>query len=559
MRIFAAGLAGGLALALGGCASSIHVARLDPDATPTAAPTGVPWNLAMTQYTVTITRQVTSCGNKLNGTVTVSAVAGKKLDEEQQYVLRSSGVWATADITSTLAPDGTSLGLNAHSEDQTAAVIGNTVGLLSAVATSAGSFAAGEAHFTCSDAVRKALAVLNPPGGTPLQDQVSAATRAVAAATYKVSQLTPLYQGGGGGGAGGGQAPDKKPLADAINDLITAQETLNDLQATLATKLNTITAIQVLAWPPRASVSQSPAPFRLDPAVAQSWVKWEGLPPGQANSSVGTAAFDVWLGLYRSDGNGGWVLPTSPPRSGDLRVGVPVRLPRPGRLLACSKSHCSASLAADWVPGDAETLLVQPDAPVLQFGQLYNVPLTGGTFKSEGAVIALDANGVPTSIQVTEKQAAAAVATAAARDAANAIAALPGQIAGARLARTQAATNQISAENALAAAQAAQPTIAGTAAANAQAAFLNATTALATARANADAAGELGQLAAQTALARQQAELAAQQSALAVNQANAALAPALSTLAAQTALIAAQAAQINAEVAKAKAQAELAR
>lgn len=554
MKVFAAGLAGGLALALCGCASSIHVARLDPDATPAAAPTGVPWNLAMTQYTVTITRQVTSCANKLNGTVTVSAVAGKKLDEEQQYVLHSSGVWATADITSTLAPDGTSLGLNAHSEDQTAAVIGNTVGLLAAIAPALAAETAG--HFTCSDAVANALAELKPAIGKTLKQQVDEATRAVASATYKVTQLTPLYQGGGGGQ--NGPALDKKPLADAINDLITAQEALNRLQAQLTADLGTITATQSLAWPPKASVSQSAAPFRLDPAVAQSWVTWHGVPAG-VTPAIDTKAFDVWLGLYRSDGNGGWVLPTSPPRSGDVRVGVPVRLPRPGRLLACSGSRCTPALAADWQPGDAETLLVQPDAPVLQFGQLYNVPLTGGTFKSEGAVIALDANGVPTSIQVTEKQAAAAVATAAARDAANSIAALPGQIAGARLARTQVATSQISADNALVAAQAAQPTAGGTAAANAQAAFLNANAALATARANADAAGPLGQLAAQTALIRQQAELAAQESALALNQANAALAPALSTLAAQTALIAAQAAQINAEVAKAKAQAELAR
>lgn len=41
-----------------GCASSINVQRVESKPGPAGVPTGVPWNLAMTQYTVTITRQV---------------------------------------------------------------------------------------------------------------------------------------------------------------------------------------------------------------------------------------------------------------------------------------------------------------------------------------------------------------------------------------------------------------------------------------------------------------------------------------------------------------------
>src|SRR5690242_11374000 len=88
--------------------------------------TGVPWNLAMTKYSLAITRQITKCDAKdqnVEGTVDVTVTASKALDNEQRYLLDASGWWATSDIAATLATDGTSLGLNAHSEDATGTVI----------------------------------------------------------------------------------------------------------------------------------------------------------------------------------------------------------------------------------------------------------------------------------------------------------------------------------------------------------------------------------------------------------------------------------------------------
>ena len=61
------------ALALAGCSSNITVAKLDPSGPP---PTGVPWNLAMTQYTLTITRQVISCDTTMNAKVSVAVTQG---------------------------------------------------------------------------------------------------------------------------------------------------------------------------------------------------------------------------------------------------------------------------------------------------------------------------------------------------------------------------------------------------------------------------------------------------------------------------------------------------
>ena len=543
-----------LALGCSACASSVHVARIDPESLPTKAPTGVPWNLAMTQYTVTITRQVTKCGNVLDGNVTVSAVGGKTKDRDQQYVLSSSGIWATADITSTLAPDGTSTGLNAHSEDQTATAISNTLGIMVAAAK-LGAGAAAQ-HFTCSDAVSKALLVLKPATGTPLKEKIDAETSDIALLTTRLTQLTTAYQGGGqsGGGKGAG-VPDKSPLLAAIDEIQTKQRTLNADQAALSAALKVLTTVQTVTWPTSAQDAETDAAFELDPSVAQSWVTWVGSP--NPKPSVPADKFKVWLGLYRSDGKGGWAIPTKKPLTGDVKVGVPIRLAATGRLLACTKDKCPAVLDANWEPSDTQTLAIQPDITVLQFGQLYNVPLTGGTFKSEGAVVALDSNGIPTSVEISEKQAAAAAATGALQSAATTVAALPDQIAAQKLAKTQATTNQINADNARAGANAATPYAAGTAAANAQAASANANTALATALANAQSAGQAGQMAAQAALANQATELANAQSTLAGAQANATVAQAVAALSANTTLINATAAQINARVAVTQAEAAL--
>ncbi|WP_440964026.1 hypothetical protein ACL58G_29440 [Massilia sp. GER05] len=358
----------GIAVACAGCASGIQVARLTPGQTAT----GVPWNLAMTQYTVTITRQLRHCGNSLSGTVTVSAVTGKKIDDDQRYVLFSNGVRATADITSTLATDGTSTGLNAHSEDQTATIISNTVGVLAAVAT-AGAAAGGPLHFACSADVDKALGELYPVAGRPLKDVVDQETRDVALATAKVTQLTTLYQAESGqkaeiaapapaapSAAAHGARPKKglpppdpsTSLRVAVADLLKKQDKLNTDQATLNAALKVVTATQTVIWPASAATTTTASSFTLDQGVASSWVEWND----KQIHRVPTKDFDVHLALYQSDGAGGWRLPAAAPSTGDVAVGVPVRVPRPGRLLACTLGPCKPSLAADWVPDDTQTL-----------------------------------------------------------------------------------------------------------------------------------------------------------------------------------------------------------
>jgi len=548
----------GLTLVLGGCGSSIHVTPLNPSGPP---PEGVPWNLAMTQYTLTITRQVTGCNNRLNGKVTVAVTQGKTVDPDRRYVLSSSGIWATSDITSTLAADGSSTGLNAHSEDQTATVITNVI---TTAAKAAELLAAADVNkrFHCTQAVNDAITKLTPTDNKvkSLKDIVDADTAEVAAATARVTQLTTAAQT---------DSSVKRALSLASQDLVKKNAKLTRDQAELNANQKIVQSVQTVVWPLRAGDVKVPHAFSLSQADAAKWVEWrqedgswKSLGPDEQPRAIVVDQFDVSLALYRPDDLNGWTTEPRSTNSPDIEVGVPVRVAGIARLLVCTGGKddngtdhgpCPDTLASGWRPEKNQSLPIQPDQTALQLGQMYVVPITGGTFKSEAAAIALDTNGNPTSIEISEKVAVAAAATGSVSQGVTQIAAIPGQVAAARLARTQAETSQINAQNALTQAQANAQTAGATSQTTAQAALATAQANLATAQATAQSAGPAGQLSLVTA----QNNLAVAQAAADAAHAAPGVQKQIDVATTQTAVLNAQAAEINAEVALAKAKATL--
>jgi hypothetical protein len=512
----------------------IDVTRISSADTPL---TGVPWNLAMTQYNLTITRQITSCSGTIEGAVVVTVASTKVLDEQQKYLLDSNGWWATSDITSTLGADGTSLGLNAASQNADAAIIANVVSLAAQIAMIAAA-QQGAYRLVCTEKVAKALSVLNPPQGKKLEEEVNELTKTLTAATTRVSTLTQQAQN---------NSAYKRELAAAIGVAAAAQKDLTAKQALLDKTLKDVTDKQQVTWPPQADKFRTDKPYKISAEVLKKWVTWvdgQGTPPA---TFPGESTFNVSLALFRQKEDGSWLLPPAP-AVGDVSVGVPVRLPKIGRLLVCTGPEgCPDSLTTDWSPNEWQTVGIQPEQPVLQLGQVYNIRVRGGAFKSESAVIALDANGIPTTITVSEKVAAAAALTGALASTATSISAIPGQIAAAQLARTQAQTSQINAQNALITAQANAQTAGATSTAQAQLSMYTAQASLAAAQANAQSAGPNAALAAQL-------QMLTNQNAVTNAQAAGAVAPQVSALNAQTSLLNAQASQINAALALAKAQ-----
>ncbi|MEM5316533.1 hypothetical protein [Paraburkholderia sp. JHI869] len=540
----AVSIASAVSLLCTGCGAGINVTHVT---TNSGALTGVPWTLSMTQFTLVVSREVTGCTDTLKGKVNVQVTPGRAPDPDQRYLLDSTGWFSTSDITSNLASDGSNTGLNASSEDETGKIIAS-VATTAAQIVIGGAVLGGHApvgagpeitggegapppvQVACSDSVVKAFAKLRPKNQISLQKRVTQETKALSQATDKVTLLTAQAAK---------DSSYKKPLAKALGVQDEAQQKLTADKNELAAAQKAVTETQTLVWPSDGTQYEADNANHLLPATLKKWIKHVDTanPPD-------TRLFDLSLAIYVPLPDGSWQI-AKQHSTADPSIGVPVRTAAPGRLLACSgATACPPGLLNTWVADKEHTV---KDQPMLQLGQMYNIRAAGGTFKSEGAVIALDSNGSPTSIQVTEKAAAAAVAASSAAAAATTAAGIPNAIAAARYARAQAESEQIAADTANITYQANLPTAAQTAREQAQTAADNATIALKSAQANARNAGPAAALAAQTSLLNSENALRA----LEAGEPNVEQEDALS---AQTTLNLAQAAQINAQVALTKAR-----
>lgn len=418
-----------LSLLLGGCGSGITVTRLTPS---DRVPKGTPWNLAMTQFDLTIIRQVTHCGmnpEDFKGNVEVKITPRKVLDENQRYVLYSDGWYSTSDIKSKLAPDGTSTGLNVQSENMSATIISNVVGLFAKVAAIAPMAVTKERMpNVCSDAVVNALYDLNAP--PKLKKQLKDKTKELAGATSKVTLLTAQVKL---------DNSYKIDLAKALGEQAKSQAALIELQTKFEKDMSVITDTQTVSWPLRADQFRADDPYTISDTLIKSWLSPARV--GEVRKGV-KSAFSVYLALYQQDAHGAWNTPQASPSS-DTTVGVPIRLAKVGRLLACTGEKCPDKLEKQW---QADDFTKSTDQVVLQLGQVYTIPVTGGAFRSQVANIEMDEKGLPTSIEVSEKVAGAAAMTGTAKDAASQIVALPGQISDALKSKADLAAAEANAQ-----------------------------------------------------------------------------------------------------------------
>ena len=520
-----------LTLLCSGCASSITVKHVTSN---DAELVGVPWNLPMTQFKITITRQITQCQPTLKGSVETIATTALAVDPDQRYLLTSKGDFATSDITSNLNPAGFNTGLNASSVGSTSTIISNIVGAASQLVLYAAS--SGVATNYCDTPISDAVKLLYPSDQTKgLKAKVEKETADLADATARLALLTAK------------SVTDnslKKRIVDAITRQDHLEKKLETDQKALADKFKLTTNTVTITWPTLASQFRTESPFKIDQSVMRHWMAHGQTLTAQFLKPI-LAQFDVYAAIYRlNTKNGTWTLPTEPAVA-DTSIGVPVRLAGAGLLLICVQAKCpKKALPADFTPSNTQ---IVSEFPILQLGQVYVLPVTGGGFKSETATITLNSNGLPTQLQTSEKASEATGITATANAAATQLAALPSNISAAKLAKTQAETNQLTANASLASAQASAGIQGNTTTLNAQAAFIAAQNNLAIAQKNAG-------MAISTAEVTAQSDLISAQSTLATAQANAGVTGETSALGAQAALVNAQAALINANSTLAKAQ-----
>ena len=565
-------------LSLEGC-TGINVTQVTDDSKPIQ---GVPWNLPMTKFTITVARSVIGCGSEVRANVEMLATPLIAVDPGQKFVLSNNGYFSTSDITSNLAPSGVSTGLNASSADATATIISNIIGTAAQSVILAASGKPGKTPpqipsiiELCTADIAAVVAMLYPrqalqdkvkadkdaleadPDNKQLQKtldddqrkldetlnlkgQLDADTAVLAAVTAKVALLTAQ------------SVADKtyRPkLAQALSDQDLARQKLVKHQEALDDGLKKTSNVQVIIWPPDTKQMKAQGKFKLDQTVIDKWMH-------DVDPLTASANFSVDFAIYVSDTDSktqktNWKV-ASPAPITDISKGIPVRLAKMGRLLMWSGSEpCRAVLSPDARLKDNQTAL---DTVVLQLGPTYTIPVAGGTFRSESAAITLDANGLPTVIQTGEKVAGAAAFTGSLKDLATQLAALPESIRAAELAKTQAKTNETNADTALAIASATSGMQEQTGTYNAQVALINAQSALSMAQQNVG----LLPLQQQVGTIQAQAAVLSAQAALVTAQANAQVVDNTSVIAAQTALINSQTALINASAALAAARISLA-
>lgn len=537
---------------LSGCSSGIQASHIQ-EGKP--IPPGNPWNLAMTQFTITINRHVVGCGEKFIPKVDILAVPGPVLDESQRYILSSNGWWATSDITSNLAPDGTSTGLNAQSTDQTATIISNIVGSIAqaAIANAAIPAAAvapklshGPLADICTSEISNAVNALYPPkdkNGKPktisLKQVVDNKTAELTSATERVSLLTVQV--------GLDKTTYAKPLAEALAVQAALQTQVNSAQRALTEALSVTTDTQVVRWPMRSNRLEDyrSGAYSIDDQVLDKWVS--STDKAEKTRSEIKKSFDVKFALYTPDpATSAWTVPT-PPAPNPGGAGVPYRLAQLGRLLACAGKECPEG-PVSMTTQESDEAISSFDQIVLQLSPTYLLDVEGGSFKAHSVSITM-ASGVPVTIEVAEKQSAGVALTTTTKDVFTQAAALPAQIVQQQTALITALTNQATAAAQLQAAQASLGVAGGIASNNAQAALQSAANSLATAK-SAAAAQATSDVNAATARLNAQISLA---NAIA----SAKVAPEVGVLSAEASLINAQAATINAQAAQIKALASL--
>jgi hypothetical protein len=500
---------------------------------------GAPWNLAMTRFTVTISRHIIKCGPSIDVKVETMASANAVLDTEQRYLLTSNGWFATSDIKSTLAPTGYATGLNTTSMNAASTIVGNVVGTAAQVAitlASAGvSAPEGKAIEFCTPDLKTAVDTLYPVGGTPLKKQLDKSNAELAVLSANVAMLHAQAS------VDKDNKTIKAALLQAIADQRVATDDLRKKQTEFAEAIKASSNIQTVTWPTNASEFRRDTPFSVDDAVLKQWIS-RGVDGPNAKMKM-----DVYLALYSQPAAGGWSAPkinTKP----NLSLGVPVRMPRAAKLVMCSVDPCPPAFPDGAFLTDKQTAA---DFMVLQTGPIYSIPVAGGAFRAETAKIDMDPNGVPTNLQTAQTAAGAAALSGTVKEAATTLAALPASVRAAELARTKAEKDQIDASIALQTAQQTAGLQGQTAMITAQNNLIAAQNAHSTALHNA----ALQPIQQETGTYNAHAQAYQAQAALAIAQANAGVVDQTSVLAAQASLITAETTLLNAAAALVKAQA----
>lgn len=289
---------------------------------------GLPVPLAFTQYEVKATWRVASC--TVPGAavaLTVDASPHIAIDDSHSFFIDPTslaGPLTRSQLQVFYFENGTLRSINAEAEDRTGAFVGNVARIVGQLAP-LGSGAAGSRSLAdpqdsiddfCRDETRDALARVSS-----LKSQLDDATALVDQATGRVLQLAAVA-------AQMGDAVDPVTSRDygaATRELNRVRDVQAGLIAQLSNALRPITHQQTIRWP------EVPTEFDRPQALAPGNVlsRWFEAVPAEANREA----------YLRIEGArpGAAATPAAAANVPERIEGIPYRVPRPGRLVMCSK------------------------------------------------------------------------------------------------------------------------------------------------------------------------------------------------------------------------------
>lgn len=496
----------GLAVMLcSGCGSGISIRRVS-QSDPPQSRVGIPYQLPMTQFDITITRRLIACKykdpktqNKIDKpqfSIQASIKPTLVADPDNLYVLRSKGLFNTSDIKASYSDYGVVTDLNTKVSNQTGSVVSNIISTAASIATlalGAGGAAGAKQTLICNSNTEKLFHNRNGDdipklklAATKLTESVSDLSKNVNFLSTQIKILAPTNV-----------ESLKRKLAKNVEKLAYVTDKLNDKKSKLEKMLSEISDVQVEKWPPNGSVrygieskgnntrnSNTSGPKEDDQKENNhifDFLKKVGALKNTNNNSTSPLfnfteiSSDAYvklkpefylLSLAEQNQTRNVGCPEKQPQiKNDKSLhrlplsGIPIRFPKNAMLLICVPKHPKSSTSKsakkkNTLATKKAGLISSYRGPILQMGTMYWLPVTGGTFRSQNANVQINASGSPTTLETADSVSVAGAVSKATAGATKQLASLPSALRAAKLKRVQDQSALLTAQTDLAKAQA---------------------------------------------------------------------------------------------------------
>lgn len=384
----------GSLVVLAGC-TSLDAVRVTADTKELPA-AGAPYSLPFTQYEITVTRRLKACvDDKKNPALVVATTATaapvQLPDPVRQYVIDFDSLQSAfkkTNLTVDYHPNGGIKSINAAAEDRTGQAIlsvAKAVGTIAVVAAGAGGVRAS--------ACEKDIATLVDTTIPGLESDIKTQTAEVTELTADVDRLTAMATAMGKAWG----KTEQKAMGTAIGKLITAKRALAAKNESLQSALKGVTHVVKVKWPANGDERISP-PGTVASLPVELIAKW-GTPDDEARLiREADARFEIVAGTQI--GNPTYCTPACP---GDASAGLKYRMPSRGTLVV----HWQRTTPTGKQTQEKESVW---EGMIPQLGPVFTLPLKSVPFSNRKLVATFDEAGLPTSLGVESVAATAETA-----------------------------------------------------------------------------------------------------------------------------------------------------